>query len=153
MERWKPYKQNPNYEVGDNGEIRNAKTGRILKTSTCDRGYKKVSIFGEDKKSHTKKVGRMVAETYHECEHDGLDVIYIDGDRSNTRSDNVRWSGRAGRSKIPTNRKRVRCVETGIEYESVLACSKATGINASSISRSANGCKINITGGYSFEFV
>lgn len=152
-ERWLPYKQLPRYEVGDNGDIRNAKTGRVLKACINDRGYKTVCLYDDSGKPYTKRVGRIVAETFHECDHTGLDAAHIDGNKLNTRADNMEWRNRKDLTRPSTNSKKIRCVETGVVYNSVAECSRITGINISSISRSANGSRINVRGGYNFEFI
>lgn len=159
MERWLPSKEFSNYEISDAGNIRNATTGRILKQSITARGYKQVCLH-DNKKQYTRKVARMVGDTFLEKESDDLDITYRDGDKLNCRADNLEYCTRKelinrtyenGREQTH-KMKRVRCVETGEVYNSIRECSESTGINRSSISRSVNGCCISIKEGYHFEF-
>ena len=44
IERWVDVKNHPKYEVSNVGNIRNKKTGRILKQHTNHNGYKTIQI-------------------------------------------------------------------------------------------------------------
>jgi len=39
MEIWKLIKSAPNYEISNNGSVRNTKTGKMLKIATNNNGY------------------------------------------------------------------------------------------------------------------
>lgn len=158
MDSWKQYKKIPRYEVSEDGKIRNSKTGRILKTAIDDKGYKKVSLH-ENGRQHTVKVGRMVADTYYDGYDNGLDVTYKDGDRSNchytnleykTRSANLRRTYENGRKQTHRMR-RVRCRETGQEYDSINDCARDMHISRDSINRNVNRRTRHAIGGYHFD--
>lgn len=158
MEEWRPYEKIPRYLVSTEGRVKNSKTGRILKSSIDTKGYEKISLH-ENGKSITRKVSRMVAETFIECNEDGLDVTFKDGDRSNTCVDNLEWKSRKeiindtyknGRQQTHKMRK-IRCVETGEEYESIVACSRATGLNRHSICKCVNSPYTRTRDGKHFE--
>ena len=161
MEKWLPSKEFSKYEVSDSGKVRNAITGRIMKTNKNNKGYETICLR-ENGVQYTRKVANLVAEAFLKEERNGRDVTYKDGDRGNIHADNLEYRSRSEISKMAFERgtrvsnhrmKKVKDMVTGEIYESVTACSKATGINRSSISRSADGCHINIRDGRHFELV
>lgn len=161
MERWLPSKEFPNYEISDEGGVRNSKTGRVMKTNKNKKGYETVSLR-EDGKYYTRKVANLVADTFIDEDRNGLDVTYKDGDRTNIRASNLEYRSRSEISRRAFERgtrsashrmKKIRDVDTGEVYESVAACSRSTGINRHSISKSAHGYHINNRSGKRFELV
>lgn len=52
---WKTIEGFENYEVSNNGEVRNKKTGRILKNSTAPNGYLRVNLRANNQ-SYTRYV-------------------------------------------------------------------------------------------------
>ena len=142
-EQWAPSHESPNYEVSSDGRVRNAKSGRVLKTYTNEKGYKTVSISDRGK-SKTKKIHRLVAGAFRGELKQTEEVYHKDGNRSNnniynleigTRSDSVR---RSYETKSPYQQKRILVVETGEVYDSIQECSEATGVPASTISKCSN---------------
>ena len=157
MEEWRTYEKIPRYQVSYDGRVRNSKTGRVLTPSINSRGYKQVSLHNEGQHCSVK-VSRMVAETFIECDEVGLDVSYKDGDRLNVCADNLEWRTRKdiindtyknGRKQTHRMRK-IRCVETGEEYESIIACSRITGLNKHSICKCVNNPYQKTSDGYHF---
>ena len=160
MEQWKTYEKVPIYEVSDEGNVRNSKTGRILKPAIGTDGRKQVQL-SENGKSRTHRIGRMVAETFCDGYSDNRQSTYVNGDITNDRASNLEWSSKQeiiqrtferGRKQYHIM-KRVRHRETGVTYESIVECSKHTGVSARSISRSANGASMSTQEGYHFDFV
>lgn len=129
-----PAKNFPNYDVTNDGNIQNRKTGRILKPQLDRNGFKQVSLR-KDKKQYTARVARVVADSFYEDSHPELTIDYKDGDKKNTAPDNLTFSTRGesyaraydvGKKKyIP--HVRVRIVETGKAYRSIRACAIALG--------------------------
>ena len=160
MQTWKPYKKIPHYEVSEDGQIRNSRTGRILKTNKDDRGYVKVCLH-DGGKQYTSKVSRIVADTYYDGYDNGMDVTFKDGDRSHvhytnleykSRRDNVRSTYENGRQQLHKMRK-VRCVETEKTYESIKECAMDMGVSRESINKNINGRTRHTVNGYHFEHV
>ncbi len=168
MEQWKEIEEFPAYEVSDKGRIRNAKTGRILKTHIDSRGRERLTLR-KDNRQHTKKVHRLVANAFCEQYYEGLDVMHIDGDSTNNEASNLEWrfgwdiAKRSGRKRgkvtskkpVPPARptKRILCLETGTVYESIEQASELTGINRYTISRIINARSFCSKEGYHFIWV
>jgi hypothetical protein len=81
-----------NYEVSDLGNIRNIKTGRILKPIKSKRGYYQLGLYkNNDKKYYSQKVHRIVAMMHLENIENLTDVDHKDRNRLNNAASNLRW--------------------------------------------------------------
>lgn len=147
LERWVPaYEFEGDYEVSSVGRVRNVWTGKVLKLTTNAKGYKTVSL-SIGGKSYTRRVNRLVAESFTEGDHTGLDVNHIDGDKANNRLDNLEFCTRKENVEhalehglmVPNDfgkkRIKVRCVETGKVYDSIRACGRDINVDPSEVSR------------------
>ena len=159
MEKWLTCKEFPNYEVSSNGKIRNAKTGRILKTAINQRGYEQVCLHTNNEQS-TRRVHRLVADTFFDGNHEGLDVNHIDGNKTNNFIGNLEWCTRQENTKHafnnglrqPPRKTKIQVVETGKVFDSIMACSKAINGDRSQIRRCMLGQE-NTCKGYHFKAV
>ena len=79
-----------NYDVDENGVVSNKKTGRVIKQTTTDIGYKTVSLR-MDGKSMKVFVHRLVAYKYVDGYKQGLVVHHKDSDKSNNNYKNLEW--------------------------------------------------------------
>lgn len=134
MERWLPIFDFPDYEVSSLGRIRNIKTGRLMRTYQNSRGYVVVCLR-KNKQQYTKRVHRLVAEAFYDCDDiciDDLDVNHIDGCKTNnfvgnlefcTRQENIKHAFDNG-LKHASRRIKIRVIETGEIYESIRECSR-----------------------------
>lgn len=113
MEKWVTIKDHPNYEVSNQGNVRNKRTGRILKPLLNQaEGYHRVALDGQKYYIH-----RLVADAFYDGDHQGLDVNHIDGNRLNNNLSNLEWCTRQENIKhayinglkYPTVVKVVRC--------------------------------------------
>lgn len=79
-----------NYYVSDEGQIKNNLTGKILKLSYSNNGYKKtnISING---KLQTVFIHRLVAKLFIPNSNKLLQVNHIDGNKSNNNVNNLEW--------------------------------------------------------------
>lgn len=159
MEKWMPSKELPEYELSSEGRVRNAKTGRIMRTSVNTRGYEQVCLR-KDNAQVTRRVHRLVADAFYDGEHKGLDVNHIDGNKLNnhitnlefcTRRHNIKHAFDSGLKK-PSRQIRVRVVETGEIFESIRECGRVLGCDQSMICQCLSG-KMRACNGHHFETV
>lgn len=159
MERWAKVRDNPAYEVSDEGRVRNAKTGRILKTQVNPNGYEHLTLR-KDNKQVAARVHRLVADAFYDGDHTGLDINHDDGNKLNNRlsnlvvcthKENIDHAFRTGLKK-PSRQIKIRVIETGEVYESIRACARAMGLDQSMICQSMVG-KMRSVNGYHFEKV
>jgi len=89
MEKFKPIKDYPDYEISDYGNVRSRKNGKItiLKGSKCN-GYLEVSLFKEKVKKRFL-IHRLVASEFIRNMKEGEQVDHIDGDRKNNNLRNL----------------------------------------------------------------
>jgi hypothetical protein len=90
MEKWTQIETYPNYSVSNIGEIRNDKTGRILKKTIADCGYYRVGLFPNNKKIfiHTL-IAKYFVPNPNPTEYTKID--HIDRNKLNNSVDNLRW--------------------------------------------------------------
>lgn len=165
MEIWLPIKDFSNYEVSSNGRVRNTKTMKILHPGIKNNGYE-VVILSNKNGQKTKLVHRLVADAFYDGNHENYVVDHLDGNKTNNFIANLEYctSGENNRRayalglKTPSkpynhpNRKRIRIVETGEEFESVKECASRIGGNRRHISDCLNG-RLNKHRGYHYEEV
>ena len=87
-EVWKVIKEAPNYSISNLGRVKNNKTDYILSTAKSE-AYERVGIRCIDGKRHTKRVHRLVLETFNPMPNmDKLVVNHKDGNHFNNCLDN-----------------------------------------------------------------
>lgn len=101
MEQWKQIKFLPKYECSNLGQIRNAKTKKILKQNKTHSGYLQVNICKKSYSSH-----RIVAETFI-TKQEGTTVDHIDKNKENNNINNLRWATSFEQSKNRNVRKNI----------------------------------------------
>lgn len=112
-----------NYSVSDDGIVQNNRTGKILRQQEDKNGYMRV-ILTKDGKQKRFGVHRLVALTYLENENNLPQINHIDGDKKNNSVNNLEWvTGQQNqqhrRKVLKSGLVKVRCVETGMIYESI----------------------------------
>lgn len=85
IKNWEKY-----YEINEYGDVRNIKTGRLLKGDTNSTGYPRVTLYNDNKKKRFFR-HRLVAEHFIENPHCLPEVNHIDGDILNPYVDNLEW--------------------------------------------------------------
>jgi hypothetical protein len=83
---WKQWR-NSNYEVSINGEVRNIKTGRVIKQSNLE-GYRLVGLRLNNKPIKPR-VHRLVAELFLPNYSEEFHVHHINGVRDDNRLENL----------------------------------------------------------------
>lgn len=86
MERWLGIRDHPNYEVSNNGYVRNRRNGRLLKpVLNREGGYYKVNLDGKQYYVH-----RLVVDAFFDGTGKGC-IKHTDGDHSNNALTNLEW--------------------------------------------------------------
>jgi hypothetical protein len=84
--------QQTNYYLNEKGEIFSKNSGELRKLATTinNKGYECITIYIEQKKT-TKKLHRMLLETFKPTEDKSLQSNHIDGIKTNNHIDNLEW--------------------------------------------------------------
>lgn len=113
MEIWKLVKSAPNYEISNNGSVRNTKTGKVLKIATNNSGYHLVCLSYKNKKQ-TAYIHRLVAEAFVTTDLDIRTSVvnHIDGNKSNNAIKNLEWATYAenayhGKARVKVKAKEI----------------------------------------------
>jgi hypothetical protein len=88
---WKKIIGYENYEVSDAGDVRNSKTGRVLKHRLNSNGYYIIGLC-KDGKAKTRKVHRLVAEAFLDNPYNKLCVDHKNNIRTDNRLINLRFA-------------------------------------------------------------
>lgn len=106
-----------------------------------------------------KSLARLVAETFIPNPDNKPEVNHIDGNKYNNSIKNLEWvtsienkshAWDTGLINAKHRMQKIRCIETGEIFESIVDCSRKMGIDRRSIFRQLNGEKEKVKG-YSFE--
>ena len=151
MANWKVIRDYDNYEVSDEGEVRNRKTGRVLKTGYASSGYRKVNLSTGNVVKNAL-VHRLVADNFLPNPGNKNVVNHIDGDKSNNRLANLEWctagenikhafdnslNYRPDTSGVP--RRRTRIVEIDAGFDSISDCARFLNTPTSNVSACLSG--------------
>lgn len=129
MEEWAPIEGFENYEVSDEGRIRNENSGHILKQFPNGHDIIQVVMY-RDGKNHARAVHKLVAHAFTEVGPEGTVPMHRDGDKRNCRADNLEWKDRWFVHKLTMQRKRtvprdprgILMLSTGVVYPNALVC-------------------------------
>lgn len=160
MEEWKQIVidgEKWNYEVSTEGNVKNMK-GHFMSKKDCN-GYHQV-ILSKNGTSKLFYVHRLVLETFEPTDDKTLEVNHINEDTHDNRLENLEWMthddnihhGTGIERSAKTREKRVKCVETGVIYDSILKASVETGLDNSSIGKCCRGL-LETCGKLHWEFV
>ena len=98
IERFSKIDGFPNYEISDMGYVKNAKTGRKLKSTPGGKnGTLRVTLRDKDKKEQFT-LARLVAEAFvGNSDPSRFDLVaHMDGDITNNSYNNLFWTNREG---------------------------------------------------------
>lgn len=152
------------YEVSSHGRVRSLnyrKTGqiKILNQHENNSGYLLLRLVHNGKRKLCL-VHRLVAETFIPNPNNYSDVNHINENKHDNRIENLEWlphkknmeHGTCQERKAKSQGKRVRCVETGEEFESCHDVERKTGLAQHSISKACRGI-LKTCGKLHWEFV
>lgn len=103
QELWKDIKGFENYQISNFGRIKSKermvenatrkylKPEKIIKTHVMKVGYLAVVLRDKQQKNHLLKIHRLVAEAFIPNPYNFPQVNHIDGNKANTRVDNLEW--------------------------------------------------------------
>lgn len=153
MEKWRDLKGHEQYLVSSCGRIKNKKTGRIYVGSVNNRGYVRFDLC-ENGKRFVVAAHRVVAEAFLPTSPGRDYVNHKDGDKTNNNIDNLEWCTPKENSvhaytilgRQANNKKAVKCLDTGIVYESAMDAERKTGIKNTNINRCCTGQRKSANG-------
>lgn len=132
--RWEVIDEFPTYEVCEDGLIRNARTGRILRPSINQNGVLKINLMKEgNPRPFTRSVASIVCVTFHGDRPPGAVVGYINRHLDDVSKDNLEWipkwfvQERAAQERRdwPLREGKILMESTGIIYDDSLECARA----------------------------
>lgn len=171
MEEWKQVQGYENYEISNQGRIRN-RAGHILKPYTKPDGYVCIKLSKNDIRKHFR-IHRLVAQAFIPNPENKEFVDHINGIRNDNRVENLRWCTRSENNNFELARKhnseskknseklialanarkkKVRCIELDIVFDSITEAGEKTGVNFRNISSVCKGRR-KTCGGYHWEYV
>ena len=155
---WKVSDLYPNYEVSDQGEVRNAKTKKLLSLKKKIRGYVYVHLH-QDGKSKVVTVHRLIASAFIPNPNNLETVNHINYIKDDNRVENLEWmsysenSGNKNPDKIV--RKQIEQLDLNgnilAEFDSISQAAKELQINRGNINQVCLG-KLKTAGGYIFRY-
>ena len=150
IEPWKDIEGFEGYQVSMKGRIRSlkGKEPKILKFGSGTGGYLKVDLR-KDNKTYTKRVHKLVAETFIPNPEGKTEVNHINGDKTDNRYFNLEWVSRSENIKHAVNtglyfskdildNRPCICLNNGAIYPSINIASTVFGLNPKEIWKNCN---------------
>jgi hypothetical protein len=151
-ETWKPVVGYEGlYEVSSEGNVRNVKTGKILKPKNNRRGYLFVGLH-KNGAVKNRYIHRLVAQAFIPNPNKLPEVNHKDEIKANNNLDNLEWVSHRDNSNYGKRNERISKsmskpivqidLSTGLiikTYPSTTIATRVTGINYDTISRAARG--------------
>lgn len=157
MERYILINGYENYAVSNYGNVKNIRTGKILKPINTPTGYLTVTLSKNNKK-HTFRIHRLVAIYFIDNPENKEQVNHIDGNKHNNAVCNLEWCTHTeninhafDNSLINTKKPVVITnINTGeeITFESTSECARFLNVNNGSLNRVLKGKRNKIHGFY-----
>ena len=104
-----------NYSVSDHGNVRNDKTGRILKPGLNSSCYLSANLC-KHKEQYSKNIHRLVAQAFLPNPENKPQVDHIDNNKSNNNINNLRWATNSQNRQNTTIGKNNRSGTKGVRW-------------------------------------
>lgn len=155
----KQIKDYENYYITTDGVVINKQTNEVKQQFVSRKGYSLVTLYKNNEPKNIS-VHRLVATAFIDNPNNYPEVNHINGIKTDNRVENLEWCSSKENSLHRTvvlgkgNIKPVKCIETGIIYNSGLEASKITKASSSGISKSCRDKTNNaIAGGYHWRYL
>ena len=114
MEEWKQIIDYPNYSVNNFGNVRNNKTGRILKPQSHNSG----KYLGVDLgRGNRKTIHSLVGKTFLEKPDENVEIDHIDLNGCNNHLENLRWVTRSQNQQHKNKNKNCLSKFKGVTFD------------------------------------
>ena len=112
-EIWKPIIGYEPYVVSSYGQVKNNRTGKILKQKIDKYGYLSITIYNTNKEKKSYTIHRLVASAFIQNPNNLPQVNHKDEDKKNNRVDNLEWCDSKYNCNYGSRNKKIK--ETRIE--------------------------------------
>lgn len=162
-EVWIPVRGYPRYQVSQLGRVYDNLRDGILGITPDRNGYVRVKMWTPDGERKTVSVHRIVAGSFFDIsdsEFDVMEVNHVDTLKENCAIWNLEFTDRSGNMlhafaagvAIPAFPvQRVRCVETGMIFDSTGQADRYLGVSSGSVSKTVRGIQPTCKG-LTFEY-
>lgn len=157
MEKYIILSEYENYAVSNLGNVKNIKSGKLIKQVKTPTGYLQVSISKNGKKK-SFRVHRLVAIYFIDNPLNKEQVNHKNGDKTDNRVCNLEWTTHTENINHAFNNELIKTkkpviitnVDTGeeITFESTSECSRFLGVNNGSVNRVLKGKRNRIRNFY-----
>lgn len=161
---WKDY--SCRYEVSDEGEVRNKKTGKVLKPVKHNHGYGQYFLYFGDKENRVMEkfyAHRIVAEVFIPNTENKPLINHIDGNKMNNNISNLEWcthsenNTHAYETGLSKEKGQVRVEQYDLDgnliciHESMSSAGRLLGISNTGIGNCCKG-KNDTCGGFRWKY-
>lgn len=161
MEIFKDIKGYPGYQISNMGRVWSKKRQIYLKTEKITNGYFQVCLYAINGKSKRELVHRLVALAFIPNLNNYPCVNHKDENKENNNASNLEWCDRSYNINYGSRnekagkkiKKPIKCIETGIIYNSGVEAAKALGTTPDIISKVLhNKSRCKTANGFHIEF-
>ena len=154
-----PIKGFESYSVDVQGNVYN-RWGKKIRPELSRNGYLRVSLSNKTMKHKKFLVHRLVAEAFIANPEGKTQVNHKDEDRTNNCADNLEWVtplenlnySNVIEKASNANQKKVRCITTGVVYDSFKDIEKEFGLSHANLVACCNGRR-KTCGGLKWEYL